>query len=68
MSEQEQMFEEISNPLDSVEDILAGQDWAFSRMNNDELMVDVSGKMGTYRMIFMWQDNSVRCSFIAITI
>lgn len=56
MAEQEQMFDEISNPLDSVEDILAGQNWAFSRMNNDELMVDVTGKLGTYRMIFMWQE------------
>ena len=50
------MFEEISNPLDSVEDILAGQEWAFSRMNPDELMVDVSGKLGTYRMVFLWQE------------
>lgn len=56
MSEQELMFEEISNPLDSVEDILVSQEWAFSRMNNDELMVDVSGKLGTYRMVFMWQE------------
>jgi hypothetical protein len=56
MAEQEQMFDEISNPLDSVEDILAGQNWAFSRMNHDELMVDVTGKLGTYRMIFMWQE------------
>lgn len=50
------MFDEISNPLDSVEDILAGQNWAFSRMNHDELMVDVTGRLGTYRMIFMWQE------------
>ena len=56
MAEQEQMFDEISNPLDSVEDILAGQNWAFSRMNPDELMVDVTGRLGTYRMIFMWQE------------
>lgn len=51
------MFEEISNPLDSVEDILAGQRWTFSRMNQDELMVDISGKLGTYRMVFMWQED-----------
>jgi hypothetical protein len=56
MSDQDMMFEEISNPLDSVEDILAGQEWAFSRMNPDELMVDVSGKLGTYRMVFLWQE------------
>jgi len=56
MRDQDRMFEEISNPLDSVEDILAGQEWAFSRMNPDELMVDVSGKLGTYRMVFLWQE------------
>jgi hypothetical protein len=56
MRDQDMMFEEISNPLDSVEDILAGQEWAFSRMNPDELMVDVSGKLGTYRMVFLWQE------------
>lgn len=56
MSDQDLMFEEISNPLDSVEDLLAGQEWAFSRMNQDELMVDVSGKLGTYRMVFLWQE------------
>lgn len=56
LSDQEMMFDEISNPLDSVEDILAGQQWSFSRMNPDELMVDVSGKLGTYRMVFLWQE------------
>jgi len=56
MSEQVDIFEDVSNPLDSVEDILAGQQWSFSRMTPDELMVDVSGKLGTYRMIFYWQE------------
>lgn len=55
MSEHEFM-EEISNPLDSIEDILAGQNWSFSRMAPDELMVDISGKLGTYRMVFQWQE------------
>ena len=56
LGDQEMMFDEISNPLDSVEDILAGQQWSFSRMNPDELMVDVTGKLGTYRMVFLWQE------------
>jgi hypothetical protein len=63
MNDQEMMFEEISNPLDSVEDILAGQQWAFSRMNPDELMVDVSGKLGTYRMVFLWQEEYCAMQF-----
>lgn len=71
MRDQDMMFEEISNPLDSVEDILAGQEWAFSRMNPDELMVDVSGKRGTYRMVFLWQEEysamQFTCHFDVIT-
>lgn len=50
------MMEDTGNPLDSVEDILAGQNWSFSRMNNDELMVDVAGRLGTYRIVLLWQE------------
>lgn len=54
---------EIGNPLDSIEDILAGQNWAFSRMAPDELMVDVTGRMGNYRMIFNWQEDMCAMQF-----
>ena len=37
------MFEEISNPLDSVEDFLSGHDWVFNRPCADELTVSVTG-------------------------
>lgn len=56
-TEQIDFMDEVSNPLDSVEDILAGQNWQFSRMTPDELMVDVSGRIGTYRMVFQWQED-----------
>lgn len=57
MTDNTEYFEDVSNPLDSVEDILVGQNWAFSRMTQDELMVDVTGKLGTYRMVFNWQED-----------
>ncbi len=43
------------NPLDSVEEFLDSNNWVFDRMNPDELMVEVSGKSGGYRLFFLWQ-------------
>lgn len=56
MTQHDHMKQDVSNPLDSVEDILAGQRWSFNRANPDELTAEVTGKHGTYRMIFMWQE------------
>lgn len=47
--------EDIANPLDSVEEILAAHNWTFNRMNDDELIVEVSGKSCNYRLFFIWQ-------------
>ncbi len=59
MHEQEnfEIFEDVSNPLDSVEDILSSHDWVFERPNNDELSVAVAGRHGHYRMTFLWQED-----------
>lgn len=61
MSEQVQILEE--NPLDSVEEILAAHNWAFSRMNDDELMVRVSGRFCEYRLFFLWQEDMSAMQF-----
>ena len=37
-------MEEYSNPLDGVEDILVRQNWTYSRMNRDELYLELQGK------------------------
>ena len=57
MSLQHDSFENISNPLDSVEEILSANNWVFNRMNNDELMVQVTGKACAYRLFFIWQED-----------
>ncbi len=54
---QTEIFDETLNPLDSVEDVLNSNDWAFSRMNMDELIVKISGKNCEYRLIFVWQED-----------
>ncbi|MGQ0526697.1 MAG: YbjN domain-containing protein [Alphaproteobacteria bacterium] len=50
-----EFFTETPNPLDSVEEMMASNNWIFSRMDNDELVVQVSGKSCEYRLFFIWQ-------------
>ena len=57
MSQQTDLFDDVSNPLDSVEDIMTAHDWTFDRMNDDELTVHISGKYGHYTMTFNWQEH-----------
>lgn len=56
MNDRLEIFEDVSNPLDSIEDILSGQDWVFSRLTNDELAVQVHGKECSYSLTFIWQE------------
>ncbi len=66
MSQQVDIFEDVSNPLDSVEEILSANDWTFDRMNEDELTVHVSGKMGHYKMMFHWQEEFSAMQFYCL--
>ena len=59
-------FDDVSNPLDSVEEILLNQDWVFDRPTDDELTVQVRGKMGVYDMRFEWQDDFSAMQFTCL--
>lgn len=50
-------FEDAGNPLDWVEEIFSVQDWAFDRLSEDELTIHITGKMGQYRLHFLWQED-----------
>ena len=50
------IYSDVSNPLDNIEEVMASHDWSFERPSDDELMVHVAGKHGTYRMTFLWQE------------
>jgi hypothetical protein len=50
-------FEDIVNPIDSVEEVLSSNNWVFNRMNDDELMVQVQGRACEYRLYFIWQED-----------
>ena len=56
-TEQTDIFDDIGNPLDSVEDILSANDWAFHRTTDDELCVHVTGRMGSYQIVFLWEED-----------
>ena len=58
------IFEDVSNPLDSVEDILHANDWIFDRMAEDELHVQITGKMGEYKLFFHWQEQYSAMQFV----
>ncbi len=45
------------NPINCVEDVLNDNNWVFSRMNHNELLVDVAGSVFSYRICFVWQEH-----------
>lgn len=57
------VFEDVSNPLDSVEEILCANDWTFDRMNEDELRVQISGKACEYNLYFSWHEDQSAMQF-----
>ncbi len=53
------------NPLDRVEDVLSGNNWVYSRVNDEELMVQVTGKHCGYNLYFIWQEEVNALQFCA---
>lgn len=51
------LVDDSQNPLDSVEEILVSHNWVFSRLNDDELSVRVTGKSCDYDLDFIWQED-----------
>ncbi|MBI3451946.1 MAG: YbjN domain-containing protein [Rhodospirillales bacterium] len=44
----------IPNPLDLIEEIVSANEWPFDRANDDELVAEVPGRWGDYRVYFAW--------------
>ena len=57
------LYDDVSNPLDGLEEIMLRNDWTYDRQNEDELTVHVSGAMGHYRMAFIWQEDFTAMQF-----
>jgi len=58
------LYDEVSNPIDGLEDIMLRNDWVFERRTEDELTVQITGKMGEYRLAFVWQEEFTAMQFI----
>ena len=54
---QTDLFEDVSNPLDGVEEIMFNNDWTFDRQTEDKMSVTVTGKYTHYKMTFHWEDD-----------
>ncbi|MFP4314394.1 MAG: YbjN domain-containing protein [Alphaproteobacteria bacterium] len=65
MSIQFDYLDAADNPLDNVECILEAQNWVFNRMSDEELMVRVTGKAGSYNLYFVWQSDLNALQFCA---
>ncbi len=56
-----------SNPLDSVEDLLSDYNWVYSRMDDENIIVEISGKSCKYSLLFIWQEHlsalQLRCRY-----
>ena len=46
------------NPLDVVEELVLANDWDFHRTEDDEISIEVGGRWGTYRLLFIWQEDA----------
>lgn len=60
------LYSDVANPLDGVEEIMMNNDWVFDRPFDDQLTVQVTGKMGTYDMVFLWQEEYSALQFLCM--
>jgi hypothetical protein len=44
------------NPLDTLEEIVSANDWNFERASPEEMLAEVAGRWGSYRLFFFWQE------------
>ncbi len=52
-----------SNPLDLVEEIVTAHDWSFERAGDDELVAQLTGRWGDYRLFFAWNSEMSALQF-----
>jgi hypothetical protein len=45
------------NPLDVLEELVNANEWRFERNSDSEMVVELSGRWGSYRMFFAWQED-----------
>lgn len=51
------------NPLDMLEEIVGANDWPCSRASHEEMLVQVTGRWGAYRLFFFWEEQMSAMQF-----
>ncbi|MCP4071780.1 MAG: hypothetical protein GY742_08590 [Hyphomicrobiales bacterium] len=63
----EVVFGREVNPVDKVEQVASGNDWAFSRDGDDEISISVTGNWAEYLISYSWMEEfealHLACSF-----
>ena len=44
------------NPIDIVEEIVLANEWPHDRANDEEMVVEITGRWCDYRLLFVWQE------------
>jgi hypothetical protein len=60
---QTEIVERTPNPLDVVEEVVSAFDWSFERPSVEEMLAEVAGRWGTYRLFFYWQEDVAAMQF-----
>lgn len=50
------LYDDVANPLDGVEEIMMNNDWVYDRIADDELIVTISSEQGSHTLRFLWQE------------
>lgn len=51
------LYDEVSNPLDAIEDVMMNNDWTYERPFNDQMSVSIAGQSTNFHMAFVWQED-----------
>jgi len=54
---------QVTNPLDVMEQIVCGHDWAFDRRNESEMAAEAPGKWCDYGLYFSWSREIAAMNF-----
>jgi len=67
MAQSEQYFEDEIHPIDIVETLATHHDWAFDRISDEQIAMEVEGQWRNYQITLAWSayDETLRliCSF-----
>ncbi len=58
-----QLEPEEIHPIDVVEQVIAGNQWGYQRLGDDELAVEVAGNWCDYRLYFAWHREAAAIHF-----